>query len=133
MNKRVFKTLAYLQNTPQGHLNKQPLKISSYGEDGKVTYGLHHYKDNLNDYIHFVNNYTLTDLRNISRLAEPLTGKVAIIDMASLVNQGMVNPAQKYILLGPGEQYQTFLHCFHKVKVDPKARISSEDLAAGVI
>jgi len=145
MNKRVFRILAYIQTTPQDQLNKDPIIITSHFDDGKVTYGLHQYRANLNDYIHIGNNYTLTDLRNFSRLSEPLTGKVALMDITSLVLTHQVNPAQKHIInkfweeeyeSSPAvcrEQHQTFLHCFHHVKAEPKSSWISAEEEAGVI
>ena len=145
MNKRVFRLLAAIQTTPQNQLTKNQLTITSHFDEGKFTYGIHHYMDNLNDYVHWGNNYTLTDLRNFSRLSEPLTGKVALMDITHLVINQVINPAQKHIITkNVGEDHEiarsggmdknlTFLHCFHKVKVEPKKKwLSPEDLAHGV-
>lgn len=139
MNKRVFHTLAVLCTTPQDALIKNELIITSHGEDGKNYYGISQFNDKLNDYVHWGNDHTLTDLRKIGRLAEELTGKISLIEITSLVLSGQVKLPQKNVISkywnddydgSPREQHHTYLHLLHKVKVNPKARTSIEEAEA---
>jgi hypothetical protein len=128
MNKRVFRTLAYIMTTPQNKLNKTPLDMCSCEGKYSIVHGEVH-----------LNNHTLTDIRNISRLSEPLTGKVALVNISPLVFSGQVKVPQKYVISkywedeydgSAREDHYSFLHTLRNIKVASKANMNLEEAEA---
>ena len=132
MNKRGFTVLAYVQTIPQGKLTINRLNLFFDGLNEH--FGLVH------DETHFDYNLTVTDIKNISKMSEPLTGKVAMVDITSLVKNGIVKFSDPHVVHGTrdekyesGDFYFSWLHQLHKVKINPKACVTEEAEAKGVI
>jgi hypothetical protein len=132
MNKRVFNVLAYLQTIPQGKLTINRLNL--------FFDGLYEHFGLVHDETHFDHNLTVMDIKNISKMSEPLTGKVALVDITSLVKNGMVKFSDPHVVHGnrdendeSGDFYFSWLHQLHKVKINPKACATEGAKAKGLI
>lgn len=132
MNKRVFTVLAYVQTIPQGKLTNNRLNLFFDGLNER--FGLVH------DETHFDYNLTVSDIKNISKMSEPLTGKVSLVDITSLVKNRIIKFSDPYVLHGnrdekdeSGDFYFSWLHQLHKVKINPKACAIEGTKAMGVI
>ena len=125
MDKKVFLCLAYIATTPQKKLTHTPLQFvcnngSYIISHGKIQFG----------------NYSIRDLRAISRLLEELTDKVVLVDINSLIWNRQIEAPAQFVMSNywedecdgsPLESHQTFLHDFKKIKVNSKMWIPTTE------
>lgn len=96
MNKKVFDVLAYLRMTPQERFVEHNLRVVR--QEGY--FSLHHYREEHENNVFIEGMLTLTDLKEIGRLAAKLMPKkVLFVNISSLNYAGLLPEEDKNVFV----------------------------------